>query len=395
MIRGKFFATDDFDLAGHRLLNWRWLEDLPTDGAIDGQALILVDGVPTWTTITTTGGGGGPVDWADITGKPTVFPPDAHTHVWADITDKPTTFTPSTHTHPLSQLTQSGATAGQVATWNSTSSAWVPADPTAGPGGGVDSVSAGTGISVSTSVGDVTITCNLTWAELGNKPATFTPTAHTHSLSDLTQTGATAGQVVTWDSTASVWEPRTPVTPPTAIVGDTPLNGLADAYVTNGRGAGSDANVASAANRQIISPYIPTYTYTASSLGFRIASGAAAGTTGKVLIFDADADGRPTDLLYQSAPLATNAAAIVLDNSTTFTFSGGKIYWVGVWTSAAPTYTALAIGDCYVLGYSGASTAPFRSLVRSQAYGGTSTDWTYGTADLSTTAPIRNLFLKT
>jgi hypothetical protein len=31
--------------------------------------------------------GTGPVDWADITNKPTTFPPDPHTHVEADITD--------------------------------------------------------------------------------------------------------------------------------------------------------------------------------------------------------------------------------------------------------------------------------------------------------------------
>jgi hypothetical protein len=32
------------------------------------------------------GGGGGPVDWADITGKPSTFPPSAHSHVIADVT---------------------------------------------------------------------------------------------------------------------------------------------------------------------------------------------------------------------------------------------------------------------------------------------------------------------
>jgi hypothetical protein len=31
-------------------------------------------------------GGGGPVAWVDITGKPTTFPPEAHTHVIADVT---------------------------------------------------------------------------------------------------------------------------------------------------------------------------------------------------------------------------------------------------------------------------------------------------------------------
>lgn len=37
--------------------------------------------------------------WASVTGKPATFPPSAHTHLWADITDKPATFSPSVHTH--------------------------------------------------------------------------------------------------------------------------------------------------------------------------------------------------------------------------------------------------------------------------------------------------------
>jgi hypothetical protein len=33
------------------------------------------------------GSGGGPVDWADVTGKPSTFAPSAHTHAIADVTD--------------------------------------------------------------------------------------------------------------------------------------------------------------------------------------------------------------------------------------------------------------------------------------------------------------------
>jgi len=37
--------------------------------------------------------------WGDITGKPSLYPPSVHTHLWADITDKPTTFPPAAHSH--------------------------------------------------------------------------------------------------------------------------------------------------------------------------------------------------------------------------------------------------------------------------------------------------------
>jgi hypothetical protein len=49
---------------------------------------------------------------------------------WANISGKPTEFPPDSHTQALSTLTQSGATTGQVARWNGT--AWAPATPSSG-----------------------------------------------------------------------------------------------------------------------------------------------------------------------------------------------------------------------------------------------------------------------
>ena len=68
--------------------------------------------------------GEGSSDWADITGKPTEFPPEAHGHeiddvnglqdaldaaggtpAWGDITDKPTDFPPSAHDHAWGEIT--------------------------------------------------------------------------------------------------------------------------------------------------------------------------------------------------------------------------------------------------------------------------------------------------
>ena len=44
------------------------------------------------------------VAWADVTGKPSVFTPDTHTHAWGDITSGvPSTFAPSAHNHAIKQ----------------------------------------------------------------------------------------------------------------------------------------------------------------------------------------------------------------------------------------------------------------------------------------------------
>jgi hypothetical protein len=46
------------------------------------------------------------------------------------------------------------------------------------------------------------------WNSVSGKPSTFAPSAHTHPLSQLTQSAATNGQVATWNGTA--WVPQTP-----------------------------------------------------------------------------------------------------------------------------------------------------------------------------------------
>ena len=63
-------------------------------------------------------------DWDSITGKPSVFPPEAHSHTsaritdfaeavvavsppvdWSSLTGKPSAFPPESHTHPANQIT--------------------------------------------------------------------------------------------------------------------------------------------------------------------------------------------------------------------------------------------------------------------------------------------------
>jgi hypothetical protein len=105
-------------------------------------------------------GGAGVSSWNDLTDKPSTFPPSTHTHAIADTTGLETALlgkASAAHTHPLSDLTTSGATTGQVATFNG--SAWVPQSPSSGV----------------TSYNDLT-----------NVPSTFPPSTHTHAAADIT-----------------------------------------------------------------------------------------------------------------------------------------------------------------------------------------------------------------
>jgi hypothetical protein len=88
MIRGKFLAQDDFDLAGHRLHNWKWLDDIPHTTASNGQVLAVVNGAVVWADASSEGIVS--VAWDDVTGKPSTFTPSDHTQGWDTITGKPT-----------------------------------------------------------------------------------------------------------------------------------------------------------------------------------------------------------------------------------------------------------------------------------------------------------------
>lgn len=43
--------------------------------------------------------------WDNLSNKPTMFTPSAHSHSWEQVTGKPSTFTPSAHTHTIADVT--------------------------------------------------------------------------------------------------------------------------------------------------------------------------------------------------------------------------------------------------------------------------------------------------
>jgi len=157
MPRGRYHATDDVDLNGHHLIDWRHLDDIPRGGADVGQVLLWNGS--TWNpgTLASSGGDGAvAILWEDILNVPVTFPPSIHTHVLSDISDWPADHGAlvglADPDHPLSALQQDGAAANQAVVWSG--SAWVPTAI-------VNSLVAGTGISVSSGTGAVTVSHNL------------------------------------------------------------------------------------------------------------------------------------------------------------------------------------------------------------------------------------------
>lgn len=177
-------------------------------------------------------------DWSSITGKPASFTPSAHTHPWSDITSRPTTLAGYgiTDAQSLDQdlvaIAALSGTSGLLRktaanTWsldtNTYLTSYIETDPifSASPASGITNTNitnwnsafswgdhslanyqsqliSGTNIKTinGTSVlgsGDITISTGgaVEWADILNKPSTFTPSTHTHSWSEITSTPTT------------------------------------------------------------------------------------------------------------------------------------------------------------------------------------------------------------
>jgi len=100
-----------------------------------------------------------------------------------------------------------------------------------------------------------------TWDDVTGKPSTFTPSAHTHPLSELTQSSATSGQVATWNGTA--WTPSTP-----AAAGVSSVAGRTGAVTLSAADVTGLATVATSGSYADLSskPTIPAATTDASLL---------------------------------------------------------------------------------------------------------------------------------
>ena len=97
---------------------------------------------------------------------------------WSDLTGVPATFAPSAHTHAAADLISGTVSTARLGSGTPTAGKYLRGDQ---------------------------VWSEVDWTSIVNKPATFAPSAHTHPISELTQSGASTGQVIAWNG--SSWAP--------------------------------------------------------------------------------------------------------------------------------------------------------------------------------------------
>jgi hypothetical protein len=178
--------------------------------------------------------------------------------------------------------------------------------------------------------------------------------------------------------------PPAPEIPQTVYVGR-PMMALPapGVYVSNIIG-GALTTQNSAANRQDISPYLAAYDFSIDEVGLSVVTSATGNAC--VLIFEADANGRPGDLLFQSANMATNTTGTKLVAGS-FSFDAGRMYWIGTWTSGAPELRVANNSSHYSVAWTTAATPASQSVLRRTETYGTATDWVYASSQHASSNP--------
>lgn len=164
------------------------LATLGADGKVPSAQLPVGTGVTSVAVADATG-----ISWSGspITTSGTFTPTlSANLQSWSALA--PATKADASHTHSLSNLTQSGASSGQVATWNG--SAWAPATPGGGGGGSgtVTSVAVADATGITWTGSPITVSGTLTPALSANlqawhalAPAAKADAVHTHAAADI------------------------------------------------------------------------------------------------------------------------------------------------------------------------------------------------------------------
>ncbi len=231
------------------------------------------------------------------------------------------------------------------------------------------------------------------WSSITGKPSAFPPETHNHAVGDVTglQT-ALDGKAASSHSHAiadvtglqtALDSKADAATASPNYDGYTQMVPSAGLFIGNSANATALGTQAQVANRTIIAPFVPAYTTAIDQLGLSVST-LLAGASAKCVIFEADANGRPTTLLRETATIDAATTGTRFASITSLSLEAGRTYWIGVRASGTFTLRTLAVGALPALSYTNAATpAANQVLIRTETYATAAANWTYATGQHS------------
>jgi len=166
-------------------------------------------------------------------------------------------------------------------------------------------------------------------------------------------------------------------------VGFMPMVPAAGLFIANGSGALALGTQAQVANRTVIAPFIPSLTVTVDQLGVSIST-LIASALFKVVIYAADANGRPSTILRETGTIDAGSTGTKFAGITSLTLSAGTRYWIGIRSSSTSTLRTLGLTSSPLLTYTNAATPVAQgALIKTETFASAATDWSYASGQHS------------
>lgn len=129
-------------------------------------------------------------------------------------------------------------------------------------------------------------------------------------------------------------------------------------------------------------PFVSPNELVVDQIGVATTSGVAA-TQARVLVYDDGDRGLPRNLVFNGSVLDTTSGPVYLPSTSGFTFTGGRLYWIGVHCSGAPSLVGARDFTTTSFGLVSATGLPATVLRRTVAFGSAPSIWGYTTSDLA------------
>ena len=141
-----------------------------------------------------------------------------------------------------------------------------------------------------------------------------------------------------------------------------------------------------AANRMDIYPWLCVEDMTVDQIGVEVTT-AVASAQGKLVIYNVDADNRPTTLAFESTVLDFSTVGYKFVTQS-FSFVKGTVYWFGIRHSSTAAVRAVAVGAMQSLGLTtGAATTANTIARRTVTFGNAAPNpWTFVASELANSA---------